>query len=281
MGNSTIPHTAIGGIIHMRISKISGFVLILLMISVVFTGVYAADALYRFMHNDHDALVIGEIISADENAIKVRVEKSIISGKDLNVSSAKRQLKLAEAKIVPSFRYSLFYNEDGSSIINPSVGDYVLLSLKKYGTDFKIAWGAYKVDGLDYKNLSVVLPEAKDVWSQMEAAAVKAFVNSDGKITEFSFDGDTKTVRAGEEQTVIFDGDDEAAEDPVPTETINIAEDINKTVIDSSVGIIGGADGPTSIYVSGDPRKAWIIPLAMFTIGAILGYFIKVKRRRK
>jgi hypothetical protein len=115
----------------------------------------------------------------------------------------------------------------------------------------------------------------------MEAVAVKAFVNSDGKITEFSFDGDTKTVRAGEEQTVIFDGDDEAAEDPVSTETINIKEDINNKGVDPSVGIIGGADGPTSIYVSGDPRKAWIILLAMFTIGAILGYFIKVKRRRK
>lgn len=49
----------------------------------------------------------------------------------------------------------------------------------------------------------------------------------------------------------------------------------------SAAVVIGGADGPTSIYVSGNPRKAWIIPVAMVTIGAILGYFIKVKRRRR
>jgi hypothetical protein len=41
----------------------------------------------------------------------------------------------------------------------PWRGDYVLLSLNKVGHEFKIAWGAYKVDSLYYKNLSVVLPE--------------------------------------------------------------------------------------------------------------------------
>lgn len=247
--------------------------LILPVILVLSTGVYAADALYRFMHNDHDALVIGEIISADENAVKVRVKKSIISDKDLNASSAKKQLKLVEAKIVPSFSYNLFDIEEGSSINSPKVGDYVLLSLMKHGSDFKIAWGAYKVDGPDYKNLSVVLPEDHDVWSQMEAAAIKAFVNSDGKITEFSFDGNTETVRAGKDQTVIFAGEDGKAGDTVP-------EYINETETNSSIGIIGGADGPTTIFISGNPHKALIIPIAVFVIGIALGYSLIVKHRK-
>jgi hypothetical protein len=51
-----------------------------------------------------------------------------------------------------------FYDENGSYIVNPSVGDYVLLSLNKAGHDFKIARGAYKVNSLDYKCLSVALP---------------------------------------------------------------------------------------------------------------------------
>ena len=148
----------------MKIPKKSLIIVVLIVISILHTCVYAADALYRFMHNDHDALVIGEIISADENAVKVRVEKSIISGKDLNVSSAKKQLKLVEAKIVPSFSYNLFNSEEGSSINSPAVGDYVLLSLMKHGAAFKIAWGEYKVDGPEYKNISVVLPEEHDVW---------------------------------------------------------------------------------------------------------------------
>lgn len=255
----------------MRIQRKSGIPLILLVILVLCTGVYAADALYRFMHNDHDALVVGEIISVDESSVKVRVEKSIISGKDLNVSSAKKQIKLSEANIVPPFSYNLFFNKEGSSIDGPEAGDYVLLSLKKYKSGFKIAWGAYKVDGLDYKDLSVVLPVNHDIWSRMEAAAINTFVNSDGKITEFSFDGDTKTVRAGEEQIVIFDGEEENEEESLP-------EDINKTENDPSVAIIGGADGPTSIYISGDPLIAFIIPTAMFVGGIIIVYFI-VKRR--
>lgn len=264
----------------MRIQRKSRIPLILLVMLVICTGVYAADALYRFMHNDHDALVVGEIISVDEGSVKVRVEKSIISSKDLNVSSAKNQLKLTEVKIIPPFSYNLFYNKEGSSIDVPEAGDYVLLSLKKYKAGFKIAWGAYKVDGLDYKDLSVVLPVDNDVWSQMEAAAINTFVNSDGKITEFSFDGDTKTVRAGEEQIVIFVGEEENEEEPVPEDAISIPEDINITENNPSIAIIGGADGPTSIYISGNPLIAFIIPIIMFVGGIALVYFLIVKRRK-
>lgn len=46
-------------------------------------------------------------------------------------------------------------------------------------------------------------------WLKMDAAAVKTFINSDGQITEFAFDEDNKTVYAGEERTVIFNGNDE------------------------------------------------------------------------
>ncbi len=126
------------------------------------------------------------------------------------------------------------------------------------------------MDSLDYKNLSVVLPENASMSSKMDAAAIKAFVNSDGKITEFSFDGDTKTVRAGEEGIIIFDGNEEG-------------EEMNKTEMESSMGIIGGADGPTSIFISGNPLKALIIPavvytLAILAVGFGIGYFVKGKR---
>lgn len=257
----------------MKIPRKPWIVLTLLVILVLHTNVYAADALYRFMHNDHDALVIGEIISADENAVKVRVERGIISGKDLNIDAAKKQLKLVEAKITSSFSYNFFYNEDGSSKINPSAGDYVLLSLKKDGTGFKIAWGAYKVDSLDYKSLSVILPESPNVWAKMEAAAIKAFVNSDGKVNEFSFDGYAKTVCAGEEQTVIFDGSGEDEADVIP-------EDMNTTEASASMGIIGGADGPTSIYISGSPVRALIIPIVLLAVVILgIGFALVIRKQ--
>lgn len=141
------------------------------------------------------------------------------------------------------------------------------------------------MDSLDYKNLSVVLPENASLSSKMDAAAIKAFVNSDGEITEFSFDGDAKIVRAGEEGIVIFDGSDQEAEDIKPDEQYNISDDVNKTEIESSMGIIGGADGPTSIFISGNPLKALIIPavgytLIIFAVGFAIGYFVKGKQRR-
>jgi len=54
----------------------------------------------------------------------------------------------------------------------------------------------------------------------MDAAAVKTFINSDGQITEFAFDEDNKTVYAGEERTVIFNGNDEGIMDITPSNTI-------------------------------------------------------------
>jgi len=240
---------------------------------VLTTDVYAADALYRFMHNDHDALIIGEIISIEGDNTIVRVEKNIISVRDLNANSPKKQLKPKEVNIISPFGYNFFYNEDGSSMIEPSVGDYVLVSLIKSAKGFKVAWGAYKVDSLDYRNLSVVLPEGSSTWARMEAAAIKTFVNSDGKVTEFSFDGDRKIVRSGED--IIFNGSNEDETDVMP-------EDESK----SSLGIIGGADGPTAVFISGNPWTVLIIPIVIvavliFAVGFTAGYLVRKRRERK
>lgn len=225
----------------MKISLRYRVVLILCGLLMLCTSVFAADQLYRFMHNDHDVLIIGEITKIDETGVKIRAVKGITSAKGLNKNCPKKQLKLSEAKIILPFGYMGFHNENGE----PHVGDYVLVSLEKVGNDFKVAWGAYKVNSLDYKNLSVVLPENAEVWSKMEAAAVETFINSDGQITEFAFDGDSKTVyaRKGEEEFVIYE------------------EDIDDDKNTSSIGIIGGADGPTSIFISENPIKAMMLPV--------------------
>ena len=218
-------------------------------ISVIFvllqlcSTVHAADALYRFMHNDHDALIIGEITNIDENDADIRVVKIITGAKNLDGSNPRKQLELSQASVILPFDYRGFYDADGSNTVDPLEGDYVLLSLNKVGPDFKVAWGAYKVDSLDYKNLSVVLPENPEVWPQMEVAAIKVFVNSDGQIAEFAFDGNS--VYAGEEKIVIFGegtGDNENTDEAAH-------KDEKQTKEPSSTGTIGGADGPTSIDV--------------------------------
>jgi hypothetical protein len=60
-----------------------------------------------------------------------------------------------------------------------------------------------------------------------------------------------------------------------------IDDEVSKN--NSSIGIIGGADGPTSILVSGDPFKALIVPAIVlaavfFIIGFAVGYIVKAKR---
>ncbi|MFZ5988513.1 MAG: hypothetical protein ACOYWZ_15505 [Bacillota bacterium] len=260
-------------------------VLVLFGMLMLHTNVYAADANYRFRHNDHDALIIGEIINVDESGIKVRVEKNIVSVKNLNEASPKKQLKLEEVKVVSSFGYSGFYNEDGSHTVDPSLGDYVLLSLDKAGADFKIGWGAYKVDSLDYKSLSVVLPENAHMWTKMNAAAVKAFVNSDGEITEFGFDGNINTVYAGKERSIIFDGSADGVTDDALNSDRKTLEDKSQAGNGLSTGVIDGADGPTAVFVSENPIKTLITPIIAFAViilasGFAIGYIVKVKRSK-
>ena len=144
---------------------------------------------------------------------------------------------------------------------------------------FKNAWGAYKVDSLDYKTLSVVLPDNSSIYSKMEAAAIKAFVNSDGEMTEYAFDGNTNTVYSGEE--IIFDGS-ELEEEPAPNEIIEPSEEDTKKE-ETSTDIIGGADGPTSIFVLGRPIKDIIALIVIYTlmvlgIGYGIGYSVKSKK---
>lgn len=47
-----------------------------------------------------------------------------------------------------------------------------------------------------------------------------------------------------------------------------------------TVGAIGGADGPTAVFVTAAPWKRYIIPAAALVIG-IVGILVLRKRRRK
>lgn len=103
-----------------------------LIIFFVFTiNVYAADALYRFMHNDHEALVLGEIVHIDEKFVSMRIEKTIVSAKDLNQSSPKKQVKLKNVDIVTPMKYMTFTIEGNTAESEPTIGDYALTSLQK------------------------------------------------------------------------------------------------------------------------------------------------------
>ena len=194
-----------------------GFLKILIVLILVLAipmTTFGADALYRFMHNDHDALVIAEVIEIDSEQIIFRVEKSIVSDKDLNMYSKTKQQKFDEftmyRKVLSNISlYGDISNEDNFI----KEGDSYIISLNKKLSNFEVAWGAYKVSSLDYKTLDIIYPKNAPEWRIMEATAIKYFVNSDGKKTEFSFNGSENTVKSGTK--VIYDGSGELdSEDP-------------------------------------------------------------------
>jgi hypothetical protein len=168
---------------------------------------YAADTESRFMHNDHDTLIIGKITELSQDTMTIRAIDYIVSAKDLNVNAKKKQLRPEVVKLTSDSVKMLRENAKSGWSSRFEVGDSVVASLNKKGSEFDIAWGFFKADSTDYKTLSV------EAYSPMTAAMIKDFINSGGKYTEFSCDGYKKTVTRVEtdgtnnrKETVIYQG---------------------------------------------------------------------------
>lgn len=195
--------------------------LILLLVSILLIPmvVFGADALYRLMHNNQDALVIGEITKVNDNSLEFKVKKSIISGKDLNENSKLKQLDIDEFKLGNKELIRLHFfdnveNENEKEFFKE--GDFYLISLNKKMTGYEIAWGMYKLSSSDYKTLDVLYGKNPSQWEIMEAMAIKEFVNSDGQENQFSFHGKDNTLKSGDR--IIYDGNATKVQD----EDINI-----------------------------------------------------------
>lgn len=48
-----------------------------------------------------------------------------------------------------------------------------------------------------------------------------------------------------------------------------------------SLGIIGGADGPTVVFVAGGPEVGHLIALAVLVVAVLVAVIYFIKRRRK
>ncbi|WP_353892248.1 hypothetical protein PRVXH_001580 [Proteinivorax hydrogeniformans] len=76
---------------------------------ITFGTVLAADEMYRFMHNDHDALVVGQIMEITDNQIVVGVEKQIISAKEINIAAPRKQAPIENLVTLDKVKeYNLF-----------------------------------------------------------------------------------------------------------------------------------------------------------------------------
>lgn len=113
----------------------------------------------------------------------------------------------------------------------------------------------------------------------MDGAAIKAFVNSDGRINKFSFHGDEGIVRIDGEGPIIFDASDEDMEidlDAIASSYKDLPDEEDEDHEEAQ--IIGGADEPTAIYISGNPLITLMVPLVI--ILGIVAFFVFTKRRK-
>ncbi len=54
---------------------------------------------------------------------------------------------------------------------------------------------------------------------------------------------------------------------------------VTKAIEKKSIGIIGGADGPTAIFVAGSTGNAWIVILLIGLVLVFSGIFMLIKKK--
>lgn len=148
-------------------------------------NVEAADSYYRFTHNDHDVLVLGEVESVDDTLINVNVKETIVSPDNFEGKEPIKQLELNEGSKVAIKKDSIYLD------VTFSTGDFILASLNKDGDYFNNANGIYKVTSLDKKTLEVAEPTNHIIGNKI----IEKFVNTEGKITNMFFDDDRAYYR--------------------------------------------------------------------------------------
>lgn len=153
------------------------------------TTALGADADHRFMHNDHDTLIIGKIIEMDDNELVIQAADFVVSANDLDRNNIRKQLRPEIARVL----------QCGWTRGAFQVGDYVIASLIQVDDMFGVAWGIYIVDSLDYQTLTV------ETLSSEFSAMYTDFVNSGGRFTTFSIAQGRVVRRYGNTEIVIYD----------------------------------------------------------------------------
>lgn len=243
----------------------SWILLIIILISNCIT-VYGADQMARFMHNDHDALVIGEITEVFRDQITMNVHKQIVSKNDLNSSRPKKQISIDGTIKVDNIEEYMLFHGNNSVESRPKKGDYVLVSMNQKVNKFTNAWGIYKLDAKEYDIANILYPEDASMHLKMDAFAIKQFLNSDGKETDFSFDGSAGKVYLGKK--LIYDA------------TLEKEDSLENRSVDTSMPDIESNESP---YTANSNKKIFLLGLlsglGIAFVKDILKRSIKARRR--
>lgn len=144
---------------------------------------YGADALYHFMHNSHDALILGRVSSVEDGICAIDVSETIVSPINARNTAPARLLKPQTVKI--NMSDIIYYSHENRP---PLLDDNVLISVDQVAEDmFTVANGAYLVDSLDKLNISVILAADAPGSHRPAAAAVECFMLSNAQISTYLF----------------------------------------------------------------------------------------------
>ncbi len=149
----------------------------------------AADVLYRMLHadevadfqEDQDALIFGQLINQKDGHFTVAVNKVLSGSVPGNEIILNGDIQYSWGRNIPA--------------MEPQVGDYCVLSLKKDGPEYKKAWSIFKATTGDYQTLKLLSPEIRYPYYCGDIAALQWYVNSGGTNKEFFFDQNGVYVR--------------------------------------------------------------------------------------
>ncbi len=229
--------------------------------------VHAADAQWRMMHGEQDALVIGTIQEVTDEGYKVEVVQALWCKQD---TSKGRMIPIEDVPaqiVIQEIRYDHSYHTKET----PEVGDHIFISVDKDGNIWKQRWLGMEVSSTDTSAMEFAAPENMT----SEAYAWQLFVSSGGEITNFAFEGEEKLYVDGEiafqadvyqKKLSALEKEKETAAAVSAEENRGESEEMTKETSETkaseegsvivendavSISIIGGADGPTSIFLAG------------------------------
>lgn len=152
-----------------------GMILLMGMIQPVF----AADALHRMLHGEQDVIVLGQFTDHREGILEMRVIRTFrgsVSGDTIRVQD--------------DFTYAGFTEDSG----RPGAGDYAVLSLNRSGEVYHQAWFMARADSGHMRALTLYYDPAAGP-GPPDLKALQYFVNTNGRQTEFYFDGEQVFAR--------------------------------------------------------------------------------------
>ena len=151
---------------------------------------FGADFDDHMMKNDHDTLLIGEIVQADEDQVFIQAVAHIVSAHDLTEGAGERQLRPERVKVVWDERMADF-----------QVGGYVLASLNQEDAFFVVARRIYPIELVTELDWQVWHVETGD---RLTSIILSDFVNQEGRYTYRVRDG-LVLRHQGDAEVVIYD----------------------------------------------------------------------------